>query len=86
MGGIGTWQIAIVFILILVFFGRGKISEFMGDMGRGVTSFKKGLKEGHTTPEPESQQTLDKPVSSFSETPVDIASKKEAEKQSEKSK
>ncbi|MEP6343511.1 MAG: twin-arginine translocase TatA/TatE family subunit [Maricaulaceae bacterium] len=43
----GPWQIAIVLVLIVLFFGgRGKISAIMGDMGKGITSFKKGLKEG----------------------------------------
>lgn len=44
---IGPWQIAIILVLaVLVFGGRGKISSIMGDMGKGITSFKKGLKEG----------------------------------------
>lgn len=43
----GPWQIAIVLVLIVLFFGgRGKISAIMGDMGKGITSFKKGLKDG----------------------------------------
>lgn len=42
---LGPWQIAIVAILILVLFGRGKISEMMGDFGKGISSFKKGMTE-----------------------------------------
>lgn len=45
MGGIGIWQILIVAIVILVLFGRGRISEMMGDFGRGISSFKKGMNE-----------------------------------------
>ena len=45
MGQIGIWQILIVAIVILVLFGRGRISEMMGDFGKGVSSFKKGLNE-----------------------------------------
>ena len=42
----GPWQIAIVLVLALLFFGgRGKISSIMGDLGKGITSFKKGLKD-----------------------------------------
>lgn len=41
---IGPWQIAIVALLIIVLFGRGKIANLMGELGRGITSFKKGLK------------------------------------------
>ncbi|MBL4839183.1 MAG: twin-arginine translocase TatA/TatE family subunit [Kordiimonadaceae bacterium] len=43
---LGPWQIVIVVLLIVVFFGRGKISGLMGDVGKGITSFRKGLKEG----------------------------------------
>lgn len=45
MGGIGIWQILIVAIVILVLFGRGRISEMMGDFGKGISSFKKGMNE-----------------------------------------
>jgi sec-independent protein translocase protein TatA len=45
MGQIGIWQILIVAIVILVLFGRGRISEMMGDFGKGVSSFKKGMSE-----------------------------------------
>ena len=44
---LGPWQIAIVLVLVVLFFGgKGKISSIMGDMGKGITSFKKGLKDG----------------------------------------
>ena len=42
---LGPWQLAIIAILILVLFGRGKISEMMGDFGKGIKSFKKGMNE-----------------------------------------
>ena len=45
MGSIGPWQIIIVVVLIVLLFGRGKISELMGDVAKGVTSFRKGLRE-----------------------------------------
>ena len=40
---IGIWQIAIVVILIVLLFGRGKISSLMGDVAKGIKSFKKGM-------------------------------------------
>ena len=40
---IGFWQIAIVVALVVLLFGRGKISELMGDVAKGIKSFKKGL-------------------------------------------
>ena len=42
----GPWQILIVLILaVFLFGGRGKISAIMGDVAKGITSFRKGLKE-----------------------------------------
>lgn len=43
--GISIWQIVLVLVLIILLFGRNKISDLMGDVARGITSFKKGLKE-----------------------------------------
>ena len=40
---IGIWQIAIVVILVVLLFGRGKISSLMGDVAKGIKSFKKGM-------------------------------------------
>lgn len=42
---LGPWQIVIIVLLIVLFFGRGRISEMMGDLAKGITSFKKGLRE-----------------------------------------
>lgn len=48
--GISVWQILIVVVLLVLLFGRGKISELMGDVAKGIKSFKKGMKE--EPPEP----------------------------------
>ena len=40
---IGFWQIAIVVILVVLRFGRGKISSLMDDVAKGIKSFKKGM-------------------------------------------
>ena len=40
---IGFWQIAIVVVLVVLLFGRGKISSLMGDLAKGIKSFKKGM-------------------------------------------
>jgi sec-independent protein translocase protein TatA len=45
MGQIGIWQIVIVAVVVVLLFGRGKISDLMGDVAKGINSFKKGLKE-----------------------------------------
>lgn len=53
--GISFWQIIIVVALLVVLFGRGKISELMGDVAKGVKSFKKGLSDDN-----ENQTSIDK--------------------------
>jgi sec-independent protein translocase protein TatA len=55
MGQIGIWQIVIVAVVVILLFGRGKISELMGDVARGINSFKKGLKDEDT----ENAKTID---------------------------
>ena len=45
MGSFSIWHWLVVLIVVLLLFGRGKISEVMGDMAKGVKSFKKGLAE-----------------------------------------
>jgi len=39
------WQIGVVIVLIVLLFGRGKISSLMGDLAKGIKSFKKGMKD-----------------------------------------
>ena len=39
------WQLLIVLVIVLLLFGRGKIPQLMGDMARGIKSFKKGMSE-----------------------------------------
>jgi len=45
---IGFWQIAVVVILVVLLFGRGKISSLMGDVAKGIKSFKKGMSTDST--------------------------------------
>ncbi|MXO61075.1 twin-arginine translocase TatA/TatE family subunit [Altererythrobacter salegens] len=45
MGSFSVWHWLVVGIVVLVLFGRGKLSETMGDFGKGVREFKKGMKE-----------------------------------------
>ena len=59
MGGLSAWHWIVVALVILVLFGRGKISETMGDFGKGIRSFKKGLGDEEKTappPPPPAQQ------------------------------
>ena len=43
---IGLPGILLIAVVVLVLFGRGKISSLMGEVGKGITSFKKGVSEG----------------------------------------
>ena len=45
MGSFSIWHWIIVLVVVLLLFGRGKIPELMGDLAKGINSFKKGLKE-----------------------------------------
>ena len=44
--GISWVQIVVVAVLLILLFGRGRISSLMGDVARGITSFRQGLREG----------------------------------------
>lgn len=41
--GLSIWQILIVVVLVILLFGRGKISDLMGDVAQGIKSFRKGI-------------------------------------------
>ena len=46
MGNIGWTGIIIIAILVVILFGKGKISSIMGDLAKGIKSFKKGMSDG----------------------------------------
>jgi len=48
MGSFSIWHWAIVILIVVLLFGRGKISDLMGDVAKGIKSFKKGLSEEDT--------------------------------------
>jgi sec-independent protein translocase protein TatA len=50
MGSLSIWHWLIVLVIVLLLFGKGKISDVMGDMAKGVKSFKKGLADDDETP------------------------------------
>lgn len=66
----GIWQILIIVVLVVLLFGAGRISGLMGEVAKGITSFRKGLKEG-AEGEEESESA---PGSIESDTPADGAS------------
>lgn len=53
MGGLSFWHILLLAAIVMVLFGgRGKISDFMGDFAKGIKSFKKGLSDEDQPPPP----------------------------------
>ena len=48
MGSFSIWHWIVVIAVILLLFGRGKISELMGDVAQGIKAFKKGMSEDDT--------------------------------------
>ena len=64
MGNIGWSGIIIVAVLVVLLFGRGKISSIMGDVAKGIKSFKKGLSDDTT----EQNKTINTEAQSSTET------------------
>lgn len=60
MGSLSIWHWALVILVIMLLFGRGKISDLMGDVAKGIKSFKKGMADDEPataaapSPEPKS--------------------------------
>jgi len=63
---LGPWQLIIIALVILVLFGRGRISEMMGDFGKGIKSFKQGMNEDEKSSRP-AGQIESKPADASSE-------------------
>jgi sec-independent protein translocase protein TatA len=60
MGGVSIWHWVVVGIVVMLLFGRGKVSELMGDVAKGIKSFKKGMAEEENPPAP-AQTTAETP-------------------------
>ena len=56
---IGFWQIAIVVVLVVLLFGRGKISSLMGDVAKGIKSFKKGMSDENSSKDDDNKNNSD---------------------------
>ena len=48
IGGLSIWHWALVILVVMLLFGRGKISDLMGDVAKGIKSFKKGMADDDT--------------------------------------
>ena len=63
MGSMSIWHWIVVIAVVLLLFGRGKISDLMGDVAQGIKSFKKGMAEDDTA-KAEPPKTDPKPIES----------------------
>ncbi|UIJ73585.1 twin-arginine translocase TatA/TatE family subunit [Aurantimonas sp. HBX-1] len=59
MGSFSIWHWLIVLAVVLLLFGRGKIPELMGDVAKGIKSFKKGMSEEDTEAAAQERRALD---------------------------
>ncbi|MBE7185057.1 MAG: twin-arginine translocase TatA/TatE family subunit [Methylobacterium mesophilicum] len=59
MGSFSIWHWLIVLVVVLLLFGRGKIPELMGDMAKGIKSFKKGMADDDETPATVDRRTVE---------------------------
>ena len=59
MGQFGIWQLLIVLAIVLLLFGRGKIPQLMGDMAKGIKSFKRGMSDEEKKEEANIEKKID---------------------------
>ena len=52
MGSMSVWHWVIVAVVVMLLFGRGKVSELMGDVAKGIKAFKKGMADDETPAQP----------------------------------
>jgi sec-independent protein translocase protein TatA len=78
MGSLSIWHWIVVLVVVLLLFGRGKISELMGDMAQGIKAFKKGMAEDDKAAEtkPEQMKTIDHPPTTSSSNTASSESRK----------
>jgi sec-independent protein translocase protein TatA len=60
--GLSVWQIAVVVILFLLLFGRGRIPQLMGDLAEGIKGFRKGLSDETSSATKDAADPADKPA------------------------
>ncbi len=73
MGGFSFWHIAILAVIVMLFFGKGRFSDMMGDVAHGIKSFKKGMADDDDTPSATRPATRieGRPVSDAPGAPID---------------
>lgn len=59
INNIGPMGLLLIAVVVLVMFGRGKVAGLMGEVGKGITAFKRGVKDGSDELENQRQQTAE---------------------------
>ncbi len=77
MGGFSLWHILIFAVIVLLLFGGNRFSSMMGDVAKGLKSFKKGMADDDdTTPPPPQQRPVEPrqfpPQAPYDQQPIDI--------------
>lgn len=81
MGGVSIWHWIVVGIVVMLLFGRGKVSELMGDVAKGIKSFKKGMAEEEAqAPQATAPAAPVEPPKTIDQTAAAAAQKVEAER------
>lgn len=75
---IGVWQVVLVLVIVLIIFGAGKLPKVMGDLAKGVKTFRSGLKEEDEAKPGDSGQALEQDKSSTSNASVEADSDKDS--------
>src|SRR5262249_61351095 len=78
MGGLSIWHWIVVIAVLLLLFGRGKISELMGDVAQGIKAFKKGMQEEDKTAESKNSE----PAKTIEHQPAETVAQTESRKAS----
>lgn len=59
MGAMSFWHWALVILVVMLLFGRGKVSDLMGDVAKGIKSFKKGMADDEPATASSDTKTLE---------------------------
>jgi sec-independent protein translocase protein TatA len=82
MGSLSIWHWLVVIVVVLLLFGRGKISELMGDVAQGIKAFKKGMSEDEKAEAAKSEpvKTIDHQSGQDTAPPAGVGSQTEKSK------
>ena len=77
MGSLSIWHWVVVIAVVLLLFGRGKISDLMGDVAQGIKAFKKGMADDEVKPADKSDpvKTIDSAPAATTSQRTDVGSK-----------